>query len=51
VASRPVERRASKLEQLRLVVPEGAGKQPQMPAQGVDAAPRVVEVMQQLGVA
>ena len=51
VASRPVERAASKLEKLRLVVPEGAGKQAEMLGQGVDAAPRVVEVMQQLGVA
>jgi len=51
VDSRPVERPASKLEKLRLVVPEGAGKQAEMLGQGVDAAPRVVEVMQQLGVA
>jgi electron transfer flavoprotein beta subunit len=49
--SRPVERPAAKLEKLRLVVPEGAGKQAEVLGQGVDAAPRVVEVMQQLGVA
>jgi electron transfer flavoprotein beta subunit len=49
--SRPVERPAPRLEKLRLVVPEGAGKQAEMLGQGVEAAPRVVEVMQQLGVA
>jgi electron transfer flavoprotein beta subunit len=48
---RLVERPAPKLEKLRLVVPEGAGKQAEMLGQGVEAAPRVVEVMQQLGVA
>jgi electron transfer flavoprotein beta subunit len=51
LASRPVERPAPKLEKLRLVVPEGAGKQAEMLGEGVGAAPRVVEVMQQLGVA
>jgi hypothetical protein len=49
--SRPVQRPAAKLEKLRLVVPQGAGKQAEMLGQGVEAAPRVVEVMQQLGVA
>ena len=47
----PVERPPSRLEKLRLVVPEGAGKQAEMLGQGTEAAPRVVEVMQQLGVA
>ncbi len=51
LASKPVERPASKLEKLRLVVPEGAGKQAEMLGEGAAAAPRVVEVMQQLGVA
>jgi electron transfer flavoprotein beta subunit len=51
LASRPVERPAPKLEKLRLVVPEGAGKQAEVLGEGVGAAPRVVEVMQQLGVA
>jgi electron transfer flavoprotein beta subunit len=51
IASRAVERPAPKLEKLRLVVPEGVGKQAEMLGQGVGAAPRVVEVMQQLGVA
>jgi electron transfer flavoprotein beta subunit len=49
--ARPVERPASKLEKLRLVVPEGAGKQAEILGEGAAAAPRVVEVMQQLGVA
>jgi len=40
-----------KLEKLRLVVPEGQGKQAEILGTGPDAAPRVVEVMQQLGVA
>ncbi len=41
----------SKLEKLRLVVPEGQGKQAEVLGRGADAAPRVVEVMLQLGVA
>jgi electron transfer flavoprotein beta subunit len=49
--ARPVERPASKLEKLRLVVPEGSRKQAEILGEGPDAAPRVVEVMQQLGVA
>ncbi len=40
-----------KLEKLRLVVPEGQGKQAEILGNGSDAAPRVVELMQQLGVA
>jgi electron transfer flavoprotein beta subunit len=51
VDARPVERPASRLEKLRLVVPEGAGKQAEMLGHGPEAAPRVVEVMQELGVA
>ena len=47
----PVERPASKLEKLRLVVPEGSRKQAEVLGEGPEAAPRVVEVMQQLGVA
>ena len=46
-----VTRRASKLEKVRLVVPEGQGKQAEILGTGADAAPRVVEVMRQLGVA
>jgi electron transfer flavoprotein beta subunit len=41
----------SKLEKLRLVVPEGQGKQAEILGHGADAAPKVVEVMLQLGVA
>ena len=44
-------RPASKLQKLRLIVPEGQGKQAEVLGHGADAAPRVVEVMQQLGVA
>jgi electron transfer flavoprotein beta subunit len=41
----------SKLEKLRLVVPEGQGKQAEILGTGPEAAPKVVEVMLQLGVA
>ncbi len=51
VDARPVERPAPKLEKLRLVVPEGSRKQAEILGEGAAAAPRVVEVMQQLGVA
>jgi electron transfer flavoprotein beta subunit len=40
-----------KLEKLRLVVPEGRGKQAEILGHGADAAPRVVEVMRQIGIA
>ena len=43
--------RRRKLEKLRLVVPEGHGKQAEVLGAGPDAAPAVVEVMQKLGVA
>jgi electron transfer flavoprotein beta subunit len=45
------QRPEPKLEKLRLVVPEGAGKQAEILGHGADAAPKVVEVMKQLGVA
>jgi electron transfer flavoprotein beta subunit len=45
------ERPESKLETVRLVVPEGQGKRAEILGTGPDAAPKVVEVMQQLGVA
>jgi len=51
LASIPVERPASRLEKLRLVVPEGARKQAESLGSGPEAAPRVVEVMRELGVA
>jgi electron transfer flavoprotein beta subunit len=45
------ERQEAKLETVRLVVPEGQGKQAEILGTGPTAAPKVVEVMQQLGVA
>jgi electron transfer flavoprotein beta subunit len=45
------ERPAPRLERLRLVVPPGQGKQAEILGQGADAAPAVVEVMRELGVA
>ena len=51
VDARPVERPASQLEKLRLVVPAGQGKQAEILGRGPEAAPAVVEVMQRLGVA
>jgi len=51
VDTRAVERPPSRLEKLRLVVPEGQGKQAEILGRGPDAAPAVVEVMQKLGVA
>jgi electron transfer flavoprotein beta subunit len=51
LASSEPGRPAPRLEKLRLVVPEGAGKQAEVLGEGAAAAPRVVEVMQQLGVA
>jgi electron transfer flavoprotein beta subunit len=40
-----------KLEKLRLVVPPGQGKQAEILGEGASAAPKVVELMLQLGVA
>ncbi|HZP72582.1 MAG TPA: electron transfer flavoprotein subunit beta/FixA family protein [Gaiellaceae bacterium] len=51
LASKPVERPEPQLEKLRLVVPEGRRKQAEVLGEGVAAAPRVVAVMQELGVA
>ena len=53
---KPVEQRTPsrpepKLEKLRLVVPPGQGKQAEILGTGPEAAPRVVEVLQQIGVA
>jgi electron transfer flavoprotein beta subunit len=39
------------LERLRLLVPEGQGKEAELLGEGAGAAPRVVEVLQELGVA
>ena len=51
VDTKPVDRPASKLEKLRLVVPEGQGKQAEVLGHGPDAAAAVVEVLKKLGVA
>jgi electron transfer flavoprotein beta subunit len=53
---KPVEQRTPsrpepKLEKLRLMVPEGHGKQAEILGTGPEAAPKVVEIMQQIGVA
>jgi electron transfer flavoprotein beta subunit len=54
--SKPVEKGAperpeSRLEKLRLVVPPGQGKQAEVLGRGPEAAPKVVEMMRELGVA
>jgi electron transfer flavoprotein beta subunit len=54
--SKPVERSTPerpepRLEKLRLVVPPGQGKQAEVLGQGPEAAPRVVEMMREIGVA
>lgn len=46
-----MSRPEQKLEKLRLVVPPGQGKQAEILGEGASAAPKVVELMQQLGVA
>jgi electron transfer flavoprotein beta subunit len=51
VETRTPARPESRLERLRLVVPPGQGKQAEILGQGPDAAPAVVEVMRELGVA
>jgi electron transfer flavoprotein beta subunit len=45
------ERPESRLEMVRLVVPPGQGKQAEILGTGPDAAPAVVEMMRELGVA
>jgi electron transfer flavoprotein beta subunit len=51
VDAKPVTAPAARLQKLRLVVPEGQGKQAEVLGRGAEAAPAVVEVMQKLGVA
>jgi electron transfer flavoprotein beta subunit len=51
IETRSPERPESRLERLRLVVPEGQGKQAEILGSGPEAAPAVVEVMRELGVA
>jgi electron transfer flavoprotein beta subunit len=53
---KPVDRRTPaarepRLEMVRLIVPEGRGKQAEVLGEGPGAAPAVVELLQQLGVA
>jgi len=45
------ERPEARLEKLRLVVPPGQGKQAEVLGNGPEAAPAVVEIMRELGVA
>jgi len=51
VESSSPERPAPRLEKLRLVVPPGQGKQAEVLGNGPDAAPAVVEMMRDIGVA
>jgi electron transfer flavoprotein beta subunit len=51
LARTPVSPTTPELEKLRLLVPEGQGKQAEVLGEGAQAAPRVVQVLQELGVA
>ena len=51
IGTKPVTPPAARLEKLRLVVPEGQGKQAEVLGRGPEAAAAVVDVMQRLGVA
>jgi electron transfer flavoprotein beta subunit len=51
LARTPVSPPAAQLEKLRLIVPEGQGKEAEILGEGAAAAPRVVELLQELGVA
>ena len=51
IATSSPARPASGLEKLRLVVPEGQGKEAVILGRGPEAAPAVVEVLRQIGVA
>jgi electron transfer flavoprotein beta subunit len=51
VESSSPERPAARLERLRLMVPPGQGKQAEVLGSGPDAAPAVVEMMRDIGVA
>lgn len=48
-ASRP-ERAESRLEMRRLLLPEGSSKQAEVLGRGPEAAPKVVEILQEIGV-
>jgi electron transfer flavoprotein beta subunit len=49
VATEPT-RPEAKLEMVRLVLPESSGKQAEILGRGPEAAPAVVEILQQIGV-
>ena len=51
VATSTPARTAARLEKVRLVVPEGQGKEAEILGHGPDAAPAVVEVLQRIGAA
>jgi electron transfer flavoprotein beta subunit len=51
VESSTPESPAPRLEKVRLIVPPGQGKQAEVLGTGPDAAPRVVEIMREIGVA
>jgi electron transfer flavoprotein beta subunit len=51
VEKRAPERPAARLRRLRLLVPPGQGKQAEILGEGAGAAPAVVEVMREIGVA
>jgi len=51
IETKTPERPEPRLEKLRLVVPPGQGKQAEILGQGPEAAPAVVDVMRDLGVA
>jgi electron transfer flavoprotein beta subunit len=51
VDKRTLERPGARLERLRLVVPAGQGTRAEILGRGPDAAPAVVDVMRELGVA
>jgi electron transfer flavoprotein beta subunit len=51
LARTPVSPTAAQLEKLQLIVPEGQGTEAELLGEGAAAAPRVVELLQELGVA
>jgi electron transfer flavoprotein beta subunit len=51
IETKTPQRAEARLERLRLVVPPGQGKQAQILGEGPNAAPAVVDVMRELGVA
>lgn len=51
LARTPVSAPAAQLEKVRLIVPEGQGKAAEVLGEGAAAAPRIVELLQELGLA